>query len=135
MKQTLRKLGKILFFIVIIFTSCLLLLIGGIWGFQKYKHHQQGKMLTELPKDDTQSLENILNNHMDEKIGDNEMTVEEKLKEGLNPYVADSSGNGISDWDAIYTYQIDPHKFSTADDGVSGYAKIMEGLIRKNRLI
>lgn len=128
MKQTLRKLGKILFFIVIIFTSCLLLLIGGIWGFQKYKHHQQGKMLTELPKDDTQSLENILNNHMDEKIGDNEMTVEEKLKEGLNPYVADSSGNGISDWDAIYTYQIDPHKFSTADDGVSDYAKIMEGL-------
>lgn len=128
MKKTLQILWKIFLITFIIFISCILLVVGGIWGYQKYKHHQQAKLLEELPKDETLTFEHMLADHLDTKISDDKMTVEEKLEAGLNPYVPDTSNNGISDWDAIHKYQTDPKKFSTADDGISDYAKIQEGL-------
>src|SRR5699024_10249385 len=66
--------------------------------------------------------------HLDEKIGNNRMTVQEKLDKGLNPFQVDSSGNGLSDYEAIHKYDTDPTKFSTAGDGISDYVKIEEGL-------
>jgi len=119
---------KLLIVLLIIFTACCLLAIGGIWGYQKYKHHQESKFLQQLPHDDLLAKNLILEEHGDVKIGDNKMTVKEKLDANLNPYVEDTSGNGISDWDAIHTYDLDPTKFSTADDGISDFAKIEEDL-------
>src|SRR5699024_9960080 len=105
------------------------LVIAGIWGYQKYKHHQVNKELEQLPAyDESLSYKYILSDHLDEKIGDNKMTVQEKLDEGLDPFQLDSSGNGLSDYDAIHKYNTDTTKFSTADDGISDYVKIEEGL-------
>lgn len=110
------------------FVASSLLIVGGIWGYQKYKDYQLEKYLKALPEDPTISTDLTVKLHGDEKIGKQKMTIKEKVDAGLNPYVADTSGNGISDWDAIHTYHTDPKKFSTADDGISDLAKIKEGL-------
>ena len=128
MKKFIRIILKIIAIFFIIFTACCLLVLGGIWGYQKYKHHQESKFLQQLPHDDLLAKDLILEDHGDVKIGDNKMTVKEKLDADLNPYVEDTSGNGISDWDAIHTYDLDPTKFTTADDGISDLAKIEEDL-------
>ncbi len=111
-----------------VFVASSLLIVGGIWGYQKYKDYQLEKYLKALPEDPTISTDLTVKLHGDEKIGKQKMTIKEKVDAGLNPYVADTSGNGISDWDAIHTYHTDPKKFSTADDGISDLAKIKEGL-------
>ena len=45
------------------------------------------------------------------KIGENKMTIGEKLDLGLDPFETDTS-NGLSDWEAIHEYDLDPKKFS-----------------------
>lgn len=128
MKKFLRVVGKIIFILFTVFVASSLLIVGGIWGYQKYKDYQLEKYLKALPEDPTISTDLTVKLHGDEKIGKQKMTIKEKVDAGLNPYVADTSGNGISDWDAIHTYHTDPKKFSTADDGISDLAKIKEGL-------
>lgn len=128
MKSIIRKTLKICMYVAIILLAIILLIIGVLWGYQKYKHHQESKLLQQLPHDEVLAKDNFSEEHLDVKIGNNKMTIEEKLDAGLNPYVEDTSGNGISDWDAIHTYDLDPTKFSTADDGISDFAKLEEGL-------
>ncbi|MBP1915710.1 hypothetical protein J2Z23_002691 [Lederbergia galactosidilyticus] len=128
MKKFLRVVGKIIFILFTVFVASSLLIVGGIWGYQKYKDYKLEKYLKALPEDPTISTDMTVKLHGDEKIGGQKMTIQEKVDAGLNPYVADTSGNGISDWDALHTYHTDPKKFSTADDGISDLAKIKEGL-------
>src|SRR5699024_9058860 len=77
--------------------------------------------------------ENMFQDHMDDKLGENKMQDEEKLDRGLNPYETDTSGNGLSDDEAVEK-GLDPKKFSTADDGISDYVKIEEGLDPKEEI-
>ncbi|OAK67761.1 hypothetical protein [Lederbergia galactosidilytica] len=128
MKKFLRVVGKIIFILFTVFVASSLLIVGGIWGYQKYKDYKLEKYLKALPEDPTISTDMTVKLHGDEKIGGQKMTIQEKVDAGLNPYVADTSGNGISDWDALHTYHTDPKKFSTTDDGISDLAKIKEGL-------
>ena len=131
--KALKTIGKIFLYFVIIIFIILLIGAGVIWGYQKYKHHQLAKELEALPMDDSLSYENMFQDHMDEKLGENKMTVEEKLDRGLNPYETDTSGNGLSDDEAVEK-GLDPKKFSTADDGISDYVKIEEGLDPKEEI-
>src|SRR5699024_6379274 len=89
--------------IFLYFAIIIIILIGAgiIWGYQKYKHHQLAKELDALPMDESLSDESVFQDSMDEKLGDNEMTVEEKLELGLSPYKTDTSGNGLSDDEAV----------------------------------
>ncbi|WP_062105321.1 hypothetical protein [Bacillus niameyensis] len=128
MKKFLRKLGKFLFILFTIFVACTLLVFAGFWGYQQYKDYKLGKYLRSLPTDPMISTDVTVELYGDETIGENKMTIREKVEAGLNPYVTDTSGNGISDWDAVHTYHTDPKKFSSADDGISDLAKIKEGL-------
>ncbi|MCM3112367.1 hypothetical protein [Lederbergia lenta] len=128
MKKFLRKLGKFIIVLFAIFATCTLLIISGIWGYQQYQDYKLGKYLKALPTDPTISTNTTVELHGDEQIGNDKMLIREKVEAGLNPYVRDTSGNGISDWDAIHTYKTDPKKFSTAGDGISDLAKIKEGL-------
>lgn len=52
----------------------------------------------------------------------------EEIDLGLSPYTEDSDGDGISDYEEINIYDSDPLKWSTADDGISDYAKITKHL-------
>lgn len=131
--KALKTIGKIFLYFAIIIFIILLIGAGIIWGYQKYKHHQLAKELEALPMDDSLSYENMFQDHMDEKLGENKMTVEEKLDRGLNPYQTDTSGNGLSDEEAVER-GLDPKKFSTADDGISDYVKIEEGLDPKEEI-
>lgn len=126
--KVIKGIGKFLLYFLLILIACILLVLAGIWGYQKYKHHQLSKELEQLPENETISYRHILEEHMNKKLGDNKLTVEEKLEEGLNPFQLDTSGNGLSDYDAIHKYHTDPTKFSTMDDGISDYVKIEEGL-------
>src|SRR5699024_12428797 len=115
-----------LYFVIII---VIIILIGAciIVGYQKYKHHQLAKELDALPMDESLSDERVFQDSMDEKLGDNEMTVEEKLELGLSTNKTDISGNGLSDDEAVEK-GLDPKKFSTEDEGISDYVKNMKGL-------
>src|SRR5690606_27597003 len=128
MKSFLRKLGKFLLFVVTFLAICATIIIAWNWGNRLYEDYKLGKYLKSLPEDPTISTDMMVELHGDEKIGKDKMTIKEKVEAGLNPYKMDTSGNGISDWDAIHTYKTDPKKFSTADDGISDLAKIKEGL-------
>ncbi|MBO0993634.1 hypothetical protein [Bacillus sp. SD088] len=128
MKKFLRVVGKIIFILFAVFVASSLLIAGGFWGYQKYKDYRLEKYLKALPEDAAISTNTMIELHGNEKIGEQKMTIQEKVDAGLNPYVDDTSGNGISDWDAIHTYHTDPKKFSSADDGISDLAKIKEGL-------
>ena len=131
--KALKTIGKIFLYFVIIIFIIILIGAGIIWGYQKYKHHQLAKELDALPMDESLSDESVFQDSMDEKLGDNEMTVEEKLELGLSPYKTDTSGNGLSDDEAVEK-GLDPKKFSTADDGISDYVKIEEGLDPKEEI-
>lgn len=131
--KALKTIGKIILYLFIIVFIIILIGAGIIWGYQKYKHHQLAKELEELPMDESLSYEKAFQNEMDEKLGDNDMTVEEKLDRGLHPYQTDTSGNGLTDDEAVER-GLDPTKFSTADDGISDYVKIEEGMDPKEKV-
>ncbi|MBS4209988.1 hypothetical protein [Bacillus sp. FJAT-50079] len=126
MKTFWRKFAKFILISLTILISSSLLIVAGIWGYHQYKDYKLGKYLKALPIDSAISTQTMVELHGDKTIGN--MSIKEKVKAGLNPYRTDTSGNGISDWDAIHTYHLDPKKYSTSDDGISDLAKIKEGL-------
>lgn len=128
MKKFFKRLGKFFLYFTITILAIFLVIVGSIWGYQQYKNYRLAQYIKSLPKDPTYSTDIIVELYGDEKIGDDQLTIREKVELGLNPYVLDTSGNGVPDWEAIHTYYTDPTKFSTAEDGISDLAKILEGL-------
>lgn len=106
-------------------------LIAGVNTYQQYKKNKA--FHEEVLYDPLQSLESI-----EESLKESDETLYDRpMKEiyglGVDPMSFDTSGNGLSDEDAL-TYGADPSKFSTADDGISDMVKILEGYDPKEKI-
>ncbi|WP_026673235.1 hypothetical protein [Alkalihalobacterium bogoriense] len=118
------------FLIFIIIVAIILL---SLFGYVKYQEYKLKKEFEKTVFDYTEHAGTLMPEDMEEElwdidVNDDGMTYGEKVELGLDPYEWDSSGNGISDYDAIHKYNLDPTVYSSADDGISDLVKIMEGL-------
>lgn len=63
-----------------------------------------------------------------EDLDEDGLTNEEEVALGTYPMMEDSDGDGLTDGEEVNYYNSNPLKSSTADDGISDYAKVKKGL-------
>lgn len=86
------------------------------------------KELDLLLLDDTPTHYEIVQTKPDGDFDQDGLSNLEEATYGTNPFRRDTSGNGISDYDAIYTYKLDPLLYSSSDDGISDGLKVLYDL-------
>lgn len=59
-----------------------------------------------------------------EDFDEDEISNKDEMQHNTNPFLKDTDGDGISDYEEIFLYHTDPNKADTDEDGVSDYEEI-----------
>lgn len=136
------KILKVKYKIVLVLFIIFILLVAFIAGTNIYFYNKNFKQFEEktetvgetLEIKDDQILEQeeekfqLTEENKQEDYDQDGLTNEKEVELGTDPINEDTDNDGILDGDEVNQYQTDPLKWSTSDDQISDYAKIVKEL-------
>jgi len=117
----------ILLFVILLTVIIVMKQIFANKNFKQFETKSERKAIAKIEKDNDIEYNAKFELSDDNKEEDNDedgLTNEEEVNLGTNPESSDTDGDLLSDYDEVKKHSSDPLKYSTAEDGISDYAKI-----------